>query len=74
MRINTIKQSESVIKQIKNTRCILSNIETSNELTEFERDKRRFELCRAIDLLKSDLIDIIERELNEPENLLKKSA
>lgn len=68
MRLEEVAQAKFLVSSIKKARTELENLQYNEELTEFGKQQREYELSQVINLLKSDAVDLVERMLNNPEN------
>jgi len=61
MKMNQTKEAQELINGINRARTEIHNLQANTELSEWERNKREFELCTAIDLMKSSMVELMTR-------------
>lgn len=67
MRTEQAKQARELSNGIKIARNEIHNLAARTDLSEWEQYQREFELCQAIDLLKSSLVDLVDLMLENDE-------
>lgn len=68
MRKEQYNQANNIVKTVKQLRAALSNLEHNLSLSEFEKQHREYELAQAINYVKADAVDLLERILSNDES------
>ena len=74
MRKEQAKQAKELSNGIKIARNEIKNLPAQTDMSEWERNKREFELCQAIDLMKSSMVDLMDLILDNNETLTQLKA
>ena len=73
MRKTEATQAKMTIDAIERARNEIKNLQANSELSTWAKNKREYELCQAIDLLKSDMVDLVTRMIQN-QTILKEVA